>query len=319
MLSFSKWKKSIELIDASTRASQNPYDQDETNNVLIARIKGPWHPKMPAYLEKKDAKGLSLSFHDGFSYEDPDFLSGLPFVELFEMSHFKPEFNLANLQIEQLTQLRRFVAMDKLAREIDLTTFTNLQSCTVKWQPKAASVFALKGLKRLQIYSLNWQKTDGLSRLKTLENLEIAHSGIRSFEPISELKNLKRLALSVCHGLESLEGIASLQDLKCLHLDEVHKVTDLKCLEPLQNLEVLTIADGRSIQSVAPLEGLKNLKAVWIAGTKTTIVDGNLEPITHLPNLAMLTLGNKRHYSHRVVKKWDWNNLHKPERQLELA
>ena len=71
---------------------------------------------------------------------------------------------------------------------------------------------------------LNWQRTDGLAKLKSLENLEISHSGIRSFEPIKELTKLRWLSLQVCHSLENLDGIEVLQNLHCLHLVETHKI-----------------------------------------------------------------------------------------------
>lgn len=319
VLNFSSWKKSIEFIDFSLRASKNPFDQDETNNVCVAQINGPWHQKMSAYIEEAGAKGLDLSFHNGFRYEDPGFLSKLPFIELFTMPHFKAEYELGGLQIEDLTEIRRFKAMDKVAREIDFSAFSHLQSCTLRWQPKAKGIFQTDTLKNLQIYGLNWKKADGLGGLQNLENLEIANSGMRSFEPISGLKNLKRLELSVCHRLESLEGIASLQNLRSLHIDEVHSLTDLECLTPLQNLEVLTIVDVGDIKSIAPLATLRNLKAICIAGTKTKIIDGDLTPLTRLPHLAMLTLPNKRHYSHCVVKKWSWDNLNTPDTQLAVA
>lgn len=317
MLGSLLWKRSIEFIDGAARVSKNPFDQDQTAKVQIARLKGPWHPKMPDYLRKSGAKGLELSFHSGFRSDDPDFLSALSFIEMFEMPHFRAEDDLAALRVEDLQGLQRFIAPDKLARAIDLTSFPKLRSCTITWQPKLKSVFNVKGLKRLQIRSLNWKQAPALSGMESLENLEIAHSGIRSFDPIAGLSNLRRLSLSVCHDLESLAGIAALQNLRCLHLDEVHKITDLACLAPLQNLEMLTIADGREIASVAPLESLQNLKALWIAGAKTTIVDGDLSPLTRLPKLAMLTLGNKRHYSHRVIKKWDIANFDVPDTQLE--
>lgn len=158
---------------------------------------------------------------------------------------------------------------------------------------------------------------DRLAALRSLENLEISHSGLRSFVAIKDLTNLKRLSLQVCHQLEGLHGIEALQNLRCLHLAETHKITSVECLAPLENLEILTIVDARHIEFVAPLENLKKLKAIWIAGTKTTILDGDLTPLTRLPDLAMLQLGNKRHFSHKVIKKWSWNNLNTPDIQLE--
>ena len=312
------WKRSIAFIDGAARVSKNPFDQDQTAQVQIARLKGPWHPKIPDYLRKSGAKGLELSFHSGFRSDDPGFLSKLPFIEMFEMPHFRAEDNLAALRVEDLQGLQRFIAPDKLARSIDLTSFPKLQSCTIKWQPKLKSVFDVKGLKRLQIRSLNWKQAPALSAMGSLENLEIGHSGIRSFDPIAGLS----LTCVACRCPSVPIWKASRGSRRCKTCaaciwTRCTTITDLTCLAPLQNLEILTIADGREIASVAPLESLQNLKALWIAGAKTTIVDGDLTPLTRLPKLAMLTLGNKRHYSHRVIKKWDMANFDVPDTQLE--
>jgi hypothetical protein len=317
MLEFGKWKKSVEIFEGPIRESFNPYDYDETEHVRMARIKGPWHPKMAAFLENSGVKGLVFSFQDEFRWENYDFLKDLVFLEHISIRYAPPDYDFGSMPIESLTGLRGIFAHGKTSFPIDLSLLPRLQSCRIEWQPKLDSVFDAKNLKRLQIYSLNCKRADRLANLKSLENLEICHSGIRSFAPITALTQLTCLSLEVCHSLENLDGIEALQNLRCLHLCETHKVTSLDCLAPLEKLEVLAVSDGREIESVAPLKDMKNLKALWIAGAKTTIIDGDLTPLTRLPNLAMLNLGNRRHYSHRVIKKWNWDNLDHPDQQLE--
>lgn len=286
-------------------------------HVPTARIKGPWHSGMVDFLKKHDVGGLSFHYRDGFRCDDYTFLKELPFITLFHVPYTEAGVYVEPIPVPDLTGLTRLVAQFKVGHTVQMDQLPNLQSCTMQWQAKLHSVFDAKALQRLQITGLNWQKTDRLADLQSLRNLEVAHSGIQSLAPIAELRNLDRLSLSVCHRLESLDGIENLQSLRCLHLAEVSKVTSLDRLASLKNLEVLTIADGRDIESVAPLEGLINLKALWIAGTKAKIIDGDLAPLTRLPKLAMLTLGNRRHYSHRAIKKWDWSNIDSPSRQLE--
>jgi len=317
MFGLNRWRKAIEISEGPLRRSLNPYDQDETEHVRSACIKGPWHSGMVDFLKKHEVGGLSFSYRDGFRCDDYTFLKDLPFITLFHMPYPEADVDDELIPVLNLIGLKRLVAQFKVGHTVQMDQLPILQSCTMQWQPKLHSVFAAKALKRLQITGLNWQKTDRLADLQSLRNLEVAHSGIRSLSPIAELRNLDRLSLSVCHRLESLDGIENLQKLRCLQLAEVSKVTSLKRLASLKNLQVLTIADGREIESVAPLEGLTNLKALWIAGTKAKIIDGDLAPLTRLPKLAMLTLGNKRHYSHRVIKKWDWSNIDSPTKQLE--
>lgn len=317
MFGLNRWRKAIEIAEGPLRRSHNRYDQDDTQHVRTARIKGPWHSGMVNFLKSHEVGGLSFDYRDGFRCDDYTFLKELPFITLFHMPYPDAGVDVEPIPVPDLTGLTRLVAQFKVAHTVQMDQLPNLQSCTMQWQPKLHSVFDAKALQRLQITGLNWQKTDRLADLQSLRNLEVAHSGIRSLAPIAELRNLDRLSLSVCHRLESLDGIEKLQTLRCLHLAEVSKATSLERLASLKNLEVLTIADGRDIESIAPLEGLANLKALWIAGTKAKIIDGDLAPLTRLPKLAMLTLGNKRHYSHRAIKKWDWSNIDSPSRQLE--
>jgi len=317
MFGLNRWPKAIEIAEGPPRRSHNPYDQDDTEHVRTARIKGSWHSGMVGLLKEQDVGGLSFHYRDGFRCDDYTFLKDLPFITLFHMPHPEADVDVAPIPVPDLTGLKRLVAQFKVSHHVNIDQISNLQSCTMQWHPKLHAVFDAKALQRLQITGLNWQKTDRLADLQSLRNLEVAHSGIQSFAPIAELRHLDRLSLSVCHRLEALNGVENLQNLRCLQLTEVSKVTSLERIASLKNLEVLTIADGRDIESIAPLEGLTNLKALWIAGTRAKIIDGDLAPLTRLPNLAMLTLGNKRHYSHRVIKKWDWSNIDTPGEQLE--
>ena len=134
--------------------------------------------------------------------------------------------------------------------------------------------------------------------------------------PIVELPALRYLSMQVCHRLTDFAGLAKLRNLRCLNFVEATKLDNLEALSGLHDLEVLTLVAVGNIASVAPLSELKQLKALWIAGSRTKIIDGDLTPLTTLPKLAMLTLGNKRHYSHKVIQKWSWSNIDKPAPQL---
>jgi hypothetical protein len=65
------------------------------------------------------------------------------------------------------------------------------------------------------------------------------------------------------------------------------------------------------------LKPLQRLRAVAFPGARTTVADGDLGPLTELPELAMLMFGARKHYSHRLVKPWNWQNFHVPDRLLE--
>ena len=318
MLALSRWKQSIEIVQGEQSGNVNPYDRDRTQNIPVAVLRSAWHPKIAPYLANKGIKGMKLHRSHGFKCENYNFLNDLGFLELLSLAPGSNNHS-GPMPISKLTRLKRLSIPFRHQHLLDFTNLTKLQSCSLQWNNKVSSIFESKSLNRLQLSGLNWRYANGLSCLTTLENLELSHCGIRSFDPINKLTNLSRLSLQVCHSLENLDGIEALQNLRQLHLSEVHKITSLECLRPLKNLEALIISDARDIKSVAPLEELKNLRAVWIAGTRTNIVDGDLTPLTKLPKLGMLVLGNKRHYSHKLIKRGSWKTLHKPDTFLVPA
>lgn len=314
---FSRWKRHIEMADVGNPAPLNPYDQDPTDGIPTVQLTGPWDPRMAAHLAKKDIRGLILDPGRGFECDDYGFLSDLAHLELLWISQLRPSDYAGPLPISELTHLKRLAVPFQLKQRIDFAALAQLQSCSLKWSTATHGVFDCKSLRRLYLTSLSGKKTDPLAQLATLENLELAHSGITSFGPLAELTNLKRLSLSVCRHLEGLDGIERLQQLKLLALAEVPKISSLDCFRPLKGLEALVIEDCGEIDSLTPLAELQNLKAIAFSGTKTTIRDGDLSPLTRLPKLAMAMFGQRRHYSHKLVKKWNWHNLDTPDQLLE--
>ena len=79
---------------------------------------------------------------------------------------------------------------------------------------------------------------------------------------------------------------------------------------------MLNLTDCGELDSLAPLSGLRSLKALAFAGAKTTLRDGDLRPLLDLPKLSMVMFGARRHYSHKIVKRWSWDNLEQPDRLL---
>ena len=314
---FGSWKRSLERLDGPQNHPEHPYDPDPTDGIAAVRLRGPWDPRMSKYLLQKDIRGLYLDPGKGFACDDYSFLQALTHLELLSVAQPRPFGYDGPMPISQLTNLRRLSAVFEHRQPVDFPSLAKLESCSVRWNSFTKSLFDSLCLKRLQLTGLNWKKADGLARLTTLSNLELAHSGIRSFAPLSALTGLERLSLSVCRQLENLDGIEHLTGLRWLGLEEVHKVPSLERLRPLTGLEALVIVDCGDIESLAPLADLQNLKAVAFAGTRTKILDGDLSVLTRLPKLAMLMFGHRRHYSHRLVKPWNWKNLEQPDRLLE--
>ncbi len=306
---FSRWKRDLTPVQDPYGPNAHPFDQDETRNIPAVMVTGPWHPKMQGYLVDKDVRGLYLNSAKGFRCDDYGFLREMPQLELLSILAPSAAALDGPMPISRLTRLKHLTANFALKEPVDFANLTDLRSCVLKWNARLNTLFEALSLERLHLYSLKDDLTAQLGGLKQLSNLQLSFAGIRTLTDLVPLENLNMLVLEVCRNLESLEGVDAFRNLKCLRLAETHKISSLEWLRPLKKLEVLTIADCGELASLAPLADLPNLKAVSFAGAKTTIVDGDLSPLTRLPKLSMLMFGARRHYSHRLTKKWDWGNF----------
>ena len=42
-------------------------------------------------------------------------------------------------------------------------------------------------------------------------------------------------------------------------------------------------------------------------------------PLTYLPVLSMVNFNNRRHYTHKLNKAWNWDNFNIPDSNLIIA
>lgn len=180
----------------------------------------------------------------------------------------------------------------------------------------ARSIFECAGLKSLSISGLPAKESVGLTKLKNLRDLTIYSQSLKSLDSIAHLNELQRLELNRFRKLESLDGIENLKALRSLSISECSRLSDLSRLESLSNLEHLVVSDWGTVDTLAPIAKLKKLRAFSFSGARTTIADGDLSPLEDLPELSMLMFAPRRHYSHKLVKLWDWRNFYAPDTLL---
>ena len=81
--------------------------------------------------------------------------------------------------------------------------------------------------------------------------------------------------------------------------------------------QALSMIDNGEIKDIQILGELQKLKAFSFAGSSTKIVDGDLSVLETLPDLAMLMFGSRRHYTHTLIKKWNWHHFNHPDKLLK--
>ncbi|NNF80959.1 MAG: hypothetical protein HKN05_23295, partial [Rhizobiales bacterium] len=270
------------------------------------------------YLQVENIRRVNLNALKGFTCDNYNLLRDLAHVEALTVP--LKEKKSGPVPIEALENLQRLSStLNAPSEAVDLTCLPRLRSCALTWNTGMRSVFDCAALERLYLTGLKAPDADALSALRSLKSLQLAHTSMTSLAPIAGTSTLERLDLKVARQLESIEAVAGLPKLLCLYIAEAHKITSLEPVRHLKNLEALILVDCGEIDSLAPLADLIALKAVCFSGAKTTIKDGDLSPLTQLPNLGMLMFGARRHYSHKLTKKWSWDNFNTPDALLKAA
>ena len=310
---FGAWKAPLVAVRNPYGSSRNPHDRNPLDELPGFMATGPCSEKLVARLRKARPAALYLNGARGWRCDDYGFLRELPELQLLSIVAAPLK---GALPLEEVAGLRSLKLDSALPRPLDLTSLPALRSCALTWSAGAASLFDCGELQQLSLAGLKTKRFDRLSRLGELTALRLRGSNIVALKDLSGLGRLTHLELVICRSLASLEGIEALGGLRSLTVNEGHKLHDLGPLAALDELEVLNLTDCGELDSLAPLAGLRNLKAVAFAGAKTSLRDGDLSPLLELPKLSMVMFGARRHYSHRIVKPWDWDNFDRPDRLL---
>ncbi len=147
-------------------------------------------------------------------------------------------------------------------------------------QPLDTQFVIVKGTKYQPIngkLSLNSQSLEsitevvGLSRLTTLQELDLHSNQIAKIEGLENLINLKRLNLHD-NLITSISGLDSLKNLELLFLGD-NLITEIKGLNNLARLEMLSMAKNE-IKQIKGLDGLRNLKNLNLQFNKITEIRG---------------------------------------------
>lgn len=262
-------------------------------------------------------EAISLNCSSGWTREDVSFLSGLKSILTLAITTSRIK-NLAALENMHSLEYLQLVCIT--SEKVDFTKLPQLKICYLYWWKEASSIFKCNWLKELYLDELKVKSVnelEGIKNLKLLEKLVICNSNIKSLSWLKSLKNLKELELINCRSLSDFSELSTLVNLKKLQIEGCSKLRDLTFLKFLPDLEWLDLSNNREITSISSLATANNLKILFMTGS-TSIADGDLRYLADLPQLAILSFTGKKHYTHKLIKKWSWDDLNNPDTLLKL-
>lgn len=295
----------------------NPYGSNgvfPASNRKGIMVCGRWSDEIFSFIKNNNIKAVYLNVSNGWEGGDYRFLSGLTSIE---------ELNIIDGKTPCLSGLASMVSLKNLSischttGDVDFSKLKNLQYCYLTWWTGANSLFEVISLEGLYLNEAKLKDFSVVQNLENLHSLIIGNSSVTSLEWLPKLKKLSRLELLNAKKVEDFTPIASCDRLEKLTISGCPKLSTLEFVSSLQHLKLLNISDSHNIESLKPLSNVNSLKAVAFAGTKTNILDGDLSVLKGLPNLSMLMFLDRKHYSHKLIKQWNWENFDKPDVLLQ--
>ncbi len=293
----------------------NPYHDKCSRQRKGLLIKSPWNTCHESYVKNNNVKALYFNSARGWSGSDFSFLASLNGIEEINIICSKIN-NLSS--IENIHSLQEISINGVVSEEIDFHKLQYLKKCYLFWWSGAKSILKCSSLENVYFDKFKLKSYEDLSKLSNVKSLTIANSPMPNLEWLNGFDNqLEEIYFLNCRKLENFSTLTGQSKLKRLAISGSKLLYELEFLSELKILEVLDLSDSCTLKTIIPLSYLKELKAFSFAGSKATIEDGDLSVLTTLPKLAMLMFAPRKHYTHKLIKKWDWNNFDNPDKLLE--
>lgn len=294
----------IEIVTKPYSHLAAPIDGDYDDQISSLLVKGEWNNGILDFVKKEELKGLYLNSAKGFKCQNFDFLLGLPELELLNII-CSPVDTLS--AIEKLGSLKSLSISCHWKKKLDLSGLKKLERSFISYGNGAESIFECSSLRYLYMDDFKIKSFAQLEQLYKIEYLTIGNSSFNSPDIVGKLKSLRKLVLLNCRKLDNLNGIDKLTNLEWLTIDGSKKLNSIKDLSSLKNLKVLQLSNNKEISTLSPINELTQLKALSFFGD-TLFSDGDFTFLESLSSLSLVGFVGRRHYTHKPVRSWNWND-----------
>jgi hypothetical protein len=289
--------------------NENPYDgksllKSDSKGIVI---ESGWSEKFISIIEANNVDSIFLNEAFGWKCKDYSFLKSIP-TSVIELSIIDDKSKGISNIIHQ-KKLENLMLELPISECIDFSGMTSLSECFLNWSDKCESIFDLKQISSLYLSEFKVKSSTNLFRLVNLIELTIGNSNVVDLNFLKGMDKLERLNLLNCRKVVSHSLIGNLKKLKWLQIDGYRDIGSIEFLKNLKNLEVLLLTVGR-ITDIKCISKLNNLKALGLF-SETYIENGDLSSLTELRKLSMLFFNNKKNYTHKSIRPWNWEDFGK--------
>jgi hypothetical protein len=197
-------------------------------------------------------------------------------VGIFELNNF----DFLNEINPNLKQLYLHQTRSKKPRIDAIARFVELEVLYLESQSKGIeSINSLKKLQKITLRSISTPNLNYLNALEQLWSVDIKLGGIKDFQALKSLPDLKYLELWQVRELSDISFISDLPSLQNLFIQSLPNVEELPSLDKLLKLRRINLEN---------LKGLKKLDALRTAPSLTEfiyVMAQNQEPENLLPAL----------------------------------
>lgn len=256
-------------------------------------LAGAWRPEYAAFMRRESISELYLNYALGWDGDDLEFLRTTPHLQAFGIL----DLLIKDVSpVHVLRELRSLELSTYCRTKLDFSAWPRLEDCFLNWRAGAESLFSSAGIKTLFLSAYPEVSSHVFGGFTAMHDLTVANSRLEEIHSLARLQGLQHLGLHNLRRLKSLSGIEGLHKLKALSVNGCIGITELDAISTLINLESLTLNDLGRIASLAPVLQLQKLRSLSFYGS-TNVVDGSMDVLLDLPNLASVAMQNRTHYS----------------------
>ncbi len=297
----------VELVD-------NPYNNYHSSRRKGIMVSGEWSQEITTFILDNNIKAVYLNYTKGWVSNDYAFLADLKTIE--ELHIIATDYKNFNA-VEKMESLHHLVLGYCPKEKVDFTKLDNLVEFSAPWWKGAESILQCTGLTGLSLDKLKLKNYESLGTLINLRSFGVVDGGINNLNWLENLQELEWLEICSWRGLSDFSPISQCSQLKRLGIESCSALNDISFLRQLEKIKILDLTGNKGLLSISPVSFLKKLKAFSFSGT-TNIEDGDLTVLETLPELSMLMFQARKHYSHKLIKNWNWDNYNTPDKLLML-